>query len=105
MTTPAPILPIATSASSPPLLPRAGATDLKLRQASRDFEAHVLGALLQPMFEGLGQGGLFGGGSAEAQWRPMLVAEYGRAIARAGGVGLADSVLATLQRMQPGPAP
>jgi Rod binding domain-containing protein len=92
---------IAPSAAPPP--PQAGATELKLRHASRDFEAHVLGALLQPMFEGLGQGGLFGGGSAEAQWRPMLVAEYGRAIARAGGVGLADSVLATLQRMQHGP--
>jgi Rod binding domain-containing protein len=102
MTTPAVIRPTVTSAAPPPT-PQAGANELRLRQASRDFEAHVLGALLQPMFEGLGQGGLFGGGSAEAQWRPMLVAEYGRAIARAGGVGLADSVLATLQRMQHGP--
>lgn len=101
MTTPALTPPIVTSAA--PLLPQAGATHLKMRQAARDFEAHVLGALMQPMFEGLGQGGLFGGGSAEAQWRPMLVAEYGRAIARAGGVGLADSVLATLQRMQHAP--
>lgn len=98
MTPPALTTPIATAPT--PLLPQAGATDLKMRQASRDFEAHVIGALLQPMFEGLGQGGLFGGGSAEAQWRPMLVAEYGRAIARAGGLGLADSVLATLQGMQ-----
>ena len=102
MTAPALIPPIARSVALPPP-PQAGATDLKLRQASRDFEAHVLGALLQPMFEGLGQDGLFGGGSAEAQWRPMLVAEYGRTIARAGGLGLADSVLATLQRMQHGP--
>jgi flagellar protein FlgJ len=101
MTTPALTTPVATAAT--PLLPQAGATDLKMRQASRDFEAHVIGALLQPMFEGLGQGGLFGGGSAEAQWRPMLVAEYGRVIARAGGLGLADSVLATLQHMQHAP--
>jgi flagellar protein FlgJ len=100
MTAPALTLPTATTTA--PMLPQAGATDIKLRDASRDFEAHVLGALLQPMFEGLGQGGLFGGGSAEGQWRPMLVAEYGRAIARAGGMGLADSVLATLQRMQQG---
>lgn len=98
MTPPALTPPVVTSAA--PLLPQAGAGHLKMREASRDFEAHVIGALLQPMFEGLGQGGLFGGGSAEAQWRPMLVAEYGRAIARAGGLGLADSVLATLQGMQ-----
>lgn len=103
MTTPALTPPLAPSAA--PILPKVGAEDLKLRQASRDFEAHVLGALLQPMFEGLGQAGLFGGGAAEAQWRPMLVAEYGRTIARAGGVGLADSVLATLQRMQSAPGP
>ena len=101
MTPPALTTPIAPAVA--PLLPQAGATDLKMRQASRDFEAHVIGALLQPMFEGLGQGGLFGGGSAEAQWRPMLVAEYGRVIARAGGLGLADSVLATLQHMQHAP--
>lgn len=86
--------------SAAPLLPQPRASERSLRQASRDFEAHVLGALLQPMFEGLGPSGAFGGGAGEAQWRPMLVAEYGRAIARAGGLGLADSVLATLQRMQ-----
>ena len=102
MTAPALIPPIVRSTAPPPP-PQAGASELKLRQASRDFEAHVLGALLQPMFEGLGQGGPFGGGSAEAQWRPMLVTEYGRVMARAGGLGLADSVLATLQRMQHGP--
>ena len=101
MTAPALTPTIATTAA--PSLPQAGATGPKLREVSRDFEAQVLGALLQPMFEGLGQGGLFGGGSAEAQWRPMLVAEYGRAIARAGGLGLADSVLATLQQMQQAP--
>ena len=101
MTPPALTTPIAPAAA--PLLPQAGATDLRMRQASRDFEAHVIGALLQPMFEGLGQDGLFGGGAAEAQWRPMLVAEYGRVIARAGGLGLADSVLATLQHMQHAP--
>jgi hypothetical protein len=33
----------------------------------------------------------------------MLVAEYGRVIARAGGLGLADSVLATLLHMQHAP--
>lgn len=88
-----------------PVLPQDHATAPKMRQASQDFEAHVLGALLQPMFEGLGHGNAFGGGSAESQWRPMLVAEYGRAIARAGGLGLADSVLASLQGMQQASGP
>ena len=98
MTTASPTPPVNVSAT--PRLPQPHSSEQRLRQASRDFEAQVLGALMQPMFEGLGPSGAFGGGTGEAQWRPMLVAEYGRAIARAGGLGLADSVLATLQRMQ-----
>lgn len=70
------------------------------RQAAQDFEAQALGALLQPMFEGLGAGGAFGGGAGEAQWRPMLVTEYAKCLAAAGGIGLADAVLGALQRMQ-----
>lgn len=69
----------------------------RARDAAQQFEAQVLGALLQPMFENVGPGAAFSGGAGEAQWRPMLVAEYGKAIARGGGVGLADAVLAALQ--------
>lgn len=79
-----------------------GASAPALRRAAQAFEEQALGALLQPMFEGLGQGGPFGGGPGEAQWRPMLVAEYGKAITRAGGVGLTDAVLASLRQVQEG---
>jgi Rod binding domain-containing protein len=64
---------------------------------AQEFEAQVLGALLQPMFESSGPNGAFGGGAGETQWRSMLIAEHGKAIARARGIGLADAVLATLQ--------
>lgn len=74
----------------------------RARDAAEQFEAQVLGALLQPMFDNVGPGGAFSGGAGEAQWRPMLVTEYGKAIARAGGVGLADAVLAALQAMPAG---
>jgi flagellar protein FlgJ len=63
------------------------------RAAARQFEGHALGALLQPMFEGISARGPFGGGAAEEMWRPMLVAEFGKVMAAAGGVGLADAVL------------
>lgn len=72
--------------ASPPSDPRAA-------KAARDFEAMALGALLQPMFAGLGSGGAFGGGSAEAMWRPMLVNEIARALADAGGLGIGDLVM------------
>ncbi|MBP0447472.1 rod-binding protein [Roseomonas sp. SSH11] len=60
----------------------------------------MLGALLQPMFAAIPNDGAFSGGSAEAQWRPMLVEQYGRAMARAGGVGISQAVLAEMQRLQ-----
>lgn len=74
----------------------------KARKAAEAFEAQALGALLQPMFEGLETGGPFGGGQAEAMWRPMLITEFGRAMAANGGIGIADSVLAHMLKLQEG---
>jgi Rod binding domain-containing protein len=71
-----------------------------LRRAAQAFEAQALSALLAPMFEGLRVDGPLGGGHAEAQWRPMLVEAVARDLARAGGLGLAESVLREMTRMQ-----
>lgn len=68
----------------------AGARDAKA--AAQEFEAVFLGQMLQPMFDTLGTDGLFGGGSGERMYRSMLVEEYGRALARNGGIGIADAV-------------
>lgn len=71
-----------------------------MRQAAQRFEAQVFAQLLQPAFESLGQSG-FGGGAAEAQWRPMLVEGFAAAAARAGrGIGLQDMVLRHMIRLQ-----
>ena len=54
----------------------------KLRQAAQAFEAQAFAQLLQPVFATADPSrGRFGGGAAEAQWRPMLV----DAVAEAGG--------------------
>jgi Rod binding domain-containing protein len=71
-----------------------------LRRAAQDFEAQALSALLQPMFAGLPTGGTFGGGAAEAQWRPMLVDAFARDMARGQGIGIADAVHRELLRLQ-----
>ncbi|MGG5808785.1 rod-binding protein [Falsiroseomonas sp. CW058] len=91
--TPLPAAPAPTPARAP-------ARDADLRRAARDFEAQALGALLNPMFEGLDTSGPFGGGAAEAQWRPMLVEAIARDLARAGGLGLAASVGREMLRLQ-----
>ena len=72
----------------------------ELRRAAEEFEAVFLAEMLAPMFEGLDTDGLGGGGLGEQIFRPMLVERYAEAISRAGGVGVADSVVREMLRMQ-----
>jgi Rod binding domain-containing protein len=77
-----------------------GATEAQIRKASVDFEAMFLSEMLRPMFEGLKTDSLFGGGHAEEVFRSMMLEQYGKSMARAGGIGLADSVYRTMLKMQ-----
>ena len=72
----------------------------KIRQAAEEFEASFLAQMLQPMFQGLSTDGPFGGGQSEGVFRSLLVDEYARGMARAGGVGIAQAVGNELLRMQ-----
>lgn len=73
-----------------------------LRQAAEDFEAVFVAQMLAPMFETLPSGGLFGGGPGERIYRSLMVEEYGKAITRSGGIGIADQVERELLRIQEG---
>ena len=96
------------AAAMAPIQPRALRTpgtagnEAAQRQAARDFEAQAMGMLLQPIFATVDTSkSRFGGGPAEAQWRPMLVDAYAAAAVRAGaGIGLADFVLREIQRIR-----
>jgi Rod binding domain-containing protein len=83
-----------------PAGPRPTTDPAAMARTAREFEAMALGALLQPMFEGLGKGGAFGGGPGEAMWRPLMVKEFARAIAEGGGLGLGDAVMRQMIAMQ-----
>ena len=90
---PAAIPPVATS------LPEAQVA--KAWKAAQDFEAMALGQLLAPMFNTVDTAhSVFGGGEAEATWRPMLVDAIGKQMAAQGGLGLAAPVFATMLRAQ-----
>jgi Rod binding domain-containing protein len=86
-------LPMNTAASA------ATAND-EVRRVAEEFEAVFLAEMLSPMFEGLETDGLGGGGMGEELFRPMLVERYAEAISRAGGVGVADSIVRELLRIQ-----
>jgi len=72
----------------------------EMQRAAHEFEAMFLSEMLAPMFESLDTEGLGGGGLGEQIFRPMLVERYAQAIAQSGGVGLADSIIAELTRLQ-----
>ena len=67
-------------------------TDTIIAGKAKEFEAVLLGQMFQLMFQGIREGGPFGGGNTEAQWKDMLAQEYGKAVANAGGIGLATRI-------------
>ena len=73
----------------------------RLWKAAQDFEAMAIGQLLQPMFETVDVAhAAFGGGNAEATWRPMMVDAIGKQMAAHGGIGLAVPVFNAMLRAQ-----
>ena len=72
----------------------------QIRRLAQEFEAQAIAAMFQPVFAALPTEGPFGGGQAEAQWRPMLVDAIARDLARAGGIGIGDAVRRELLRAQ-----
>lgn len=75
----------------------------KTRKSAQDFEAMAIGQLLQPMFNTVDTSkGLFGGGKGEAAWKPMMVDEMAKMLAKSGGIGIADSVMKEMLRIQEG---
>ncbi len=71
-----------------------------VRRAAEEFEAVFISQMLAPMFQGLESDELFGGGPGEDIYRSVLVEEYGKSIARAGGIGLADTIQREILRLQ-----
>lgn len=71
-----------------------------VRRAAEEFEAVFIAQMMAPMFEGLESDELFGGGAGEDIYQSVLVEEYGKSIARAGGIGLSDAIQREILRLQ-----
>jgi Rod binding domain-containing protein len=73
----------------------------KLHKAAEDFAAVALNELLKPMFDTEDTSkGMFGGGPAEEQFKPMLISEVAKQIARSGGLGLEEPIYQQMLRLQ-----
>jgi peptidoglycan hydrolase FlgJ len=72
----------------------------KARANAVDFEAMFLSSMFSHMFTSVDGEGPFGGGGAAGVWRSFLGEEYAKSFAKAGGLGLADSVYRSLIAQQ-----
>ena len=70
------------------------------RKVSEEFEAVFLGQMLQPMFQNIEAAEPFEGGPSEKIWRTMQVEEYGKALSKAGGIGIADAIFREIIKAQ-----
>jgi flagellar protein FlgJ len=78
----------------------AGTHQSKARATAEDFESVFLQTMFGEMMTGTGKEGPLGEGEAGGAWRGMLVHEYAGAVAKSGGVGIADSVYREILAMQ-----
>lgn len=68
--------------------------------AAKEFESFFLQQFIEAMTAGIEAPEPFGGGAGETAFRSFLNDEYAKAMARAGGVGIADRLKAEIIAMQ-----
>ena len=71
----------------------------KARAKAQDFEAVFLNSMFGHMFAHVNEGP-YSGGEAAKTWRSFLTEEYSKNFAKAGGIGIADSVYKQLIAVQ-----
>jgi len=99
-----------TSATLPPVVgtavagaapqPTTTADPAVAHKAGEDFESFFLSQVFENMFAGVGTDSLFGGGNGETVYRSLLLQQYSKVAAKAGGVGIADAVQREILRAQ-----
>ncbi|WP_241480967.1 MULTISPECIES: rod-binding protein [unclassified Leisingera] len=89
-------IPLQTTSATTPVRP---AKSDPLREAAIELEASFLAEMLKSA--GLGDASeAFGGGAGEEQFSSFLIREQANQIARAGGIGLAESLYHALKETQ-----
>ena len=71
-----------------------------VREAAQSFEAFFISQMLADMFAGVETDPVFGGGPGETVFRSLMIDEYGKAVAKSGGIGIADNVMREIVLMQ-----
>lgn len=74
-------------------------TTEQVDQIAEDFEAVFLSQMLEHLFSGVGDDDPFRGPGSDI-YKSMMLQEYGKMIAKTGGIGVADHVKRELLRTQ-----
>ena len=72
----------------------------KAHAKAADFEAMFLSSMFQHMFTDIGNEGPLGNGTGVGVWRTFLTNEFGKSLAKSGGVGIANQVYKSLMARQ-----
>jgi flagellar protein FlgJ len=73
----------------------------RLHQQAKDLEGVFLNTLMKEMFSSIKTDEQsMGGGFAEETWRGMQAEQFANAMADRGGIGLADSLMGDLLKLQ-----
>jgi peptidoglycan hydrolase FlgJ len=73
----------------------------KARSQATELEGVFLNTLMKEMFSSIETDrSLFGGGFAEETWRGMQAEQLADAMAKAGGIGLADALVGDILALQ-----
>lgn len=72
----------------------------KIDQVSHDFEAEYISQMLGTMFSTVDSKDSLGGSDEEEQYKSLLIDQYGKIIARNGGIGVADQVKREMLKLQ-----
>ena len=73
---------------------------VKAKATATDFEAMFLNSMFSQMMTGIDGDGPFGGKGALKVWRSFMTDQYAKSFAKAGGIGIAAKVYATLLKQQ-----
>ena len=91
---------LSATASSAPRASPMPATEAKLRNTAREFEAMFLEQMLERVVASESEGPLGENGTGGGIWRSMLVKEYAGALADKGGLGVQPMIYSELLRLQ-----
>ena len=72
----------------------------RMKESAEDFEAFFVTHAFEDMYADISSDPLFGGGEGENIFRSFLLQEYGKQVAKAGGIGVSDMVQKQLLQLQ-----